>query len=1231
MCVSTILCTYDLLAMNNWQPLFNSNPLCLTEHLKKPYFQYDNKEKEITNIIFDNSADLIWASDTYGRISSYTSSMTPYSRYTGHIGAVPVQDAIPFKDVGILSISEDSLHLSNKKGVTIFNLTSVDIPGFSGLRTMCLGGRNANTMHDEKLYLAGINSNSSTSGILQLDLNKPMVSMGSLGSKVSNNVTSSLTPNSTTSIDMFSSTSSQTEIISYSSKIKKIVADDKFICIARQSGVIDLLDPNSNTIVKSFPQSHSGMISSIDSKHFTLATTGKSKRFNSLISDPFVNLYDLRAMKQLSPVSFSKSTNNINSGADFVQFHPLFPTVIIVASENGSFDFIDLSNPTLRVQYLHPCKSSIRNFKISPNGDHIAFLTNEMELDMWNRTNGSVYFNNSPDLLDYPDYIEDGPPPENLSIINEDNTINMTPLSSIGMPYYTEKLLSSWSQTIFRSAGSIPYNIDKGTPSNLSIGSSVNPAGSSSSSSAFSFSTSPSQPQTSSSSSSENQPFPLIRYNKSKYGPRNEINQYFSIKDIQKKRSSIVPDDALEYKPKNREIPPAFSKLLINQNKFGSDGLDYKLFNNTKKYSGLEPDYKFNYTNAIIQLYRFIPEFSYFLISSLKNENLQRDNLLIELGYLYDMFLHQTPEENNTSRSTNFQMALQSAYKNSKAGSSNKFFNENVLLQGLKNLGFENSNVYNECEFDEQQQQQQQVIDECDKLFIKPIQEFNSFLLHQLILDELKINSNTMTIEETFGFHEETTVNSTCSHYKKQSMIVPTLKVLSPTRNGNKGYYGHHHKKLNNQTILPYIEQSMKWNKRISSVCDVCNKKELVTYEKTIKNLPPVFSLELIFSENEWSTIKNVRDWLSKEFYALIFNEKCILKTSPKEYLKYNIPIFKYELSGFVCSITDFYGESRSVTYVKIFDEESKKFKWYLFNDYLVEEVDEEEALNVTYWWKKVEIATYCDSEELRKPHFEKVNDKKRRMININDGLLYKDYFINGQKNELTAQYELLTKEEAPKPGTLVAIDAEFVVLSKALEEIDCMGRKNIIRPTETALARLSVIRGEEGPKYGVPFIDDYIRIDEPIVDYLTRYSGIKPGDLDYKKSDKALVSREATYRKVWLLLQLGCVFVGHGLSNDFKHININVPKEQIRDTSIYFLKGKRYLSLRYLAHALLDRNVQEGNHDSIEDAHTALILYKKYLNLKENGTLEHVLDVIYEEGRASNYKVPSELERPIL
>jgi len=102
------------------------------------------------------------------------------------------------------------------------------------------------------------------------------------------------------------------------------------------------------------------------------------------------------------------------------------------------------------------------------------------------------------------------------------------------------------------------------------------------------------------------------------------------------------------------------------------------------------------------------------------------------------------------------------------------------------------------------------------------------------------------------------------------------------------------------------------------------------------------------------------------------------------------------------------------------------------------------------------------------------------------------------------------------------------------------------------SLARVSVLRGS-GPSKGVPFIDDHIHTSETIVDYLTEYSGIKrkyhplhkvssqillAGDLDPSRSRYTLTPLKIVYKKLRLLVDRGCIFIGHGLSKDFRIIS---------------------------------------------------------------------------------------------
>lgn len=69
---------------------------------------------------------------------------------------------------------------------------------------------------------------------------------------------------------------------------------------------------------------------------------------------------------------------------------------------------------------------------------------------------------------------------------------------------------------------------------------------------------------------------------------------------------------------------------------------------------------------------------------------------------------------------------------------------------------------------------------------------------------------------------------------------------------------------------------------------------------------------------------------------------------------------------------------------------------------------------------------------------------------------------------------------------------------------------------------------------------------------------------------------------------------------------------------------------MKFLAWYLLNENVQVATHDSIEDARTALLLYQKYLELKEAGTLQDTLKDIYDKGNSLGFRPPQPTGVPL-
>ncbi|EOD47422.1 putative pab-dependent poly -specific ribonuclease subunit pan2 protein [Neofusicoccum parvum UCRNP2] len=426
-------------------------------------------------------------------------------------------------------------------------------------------------------------------------------------------------------------------------------------------------------------------------------------------------------------------------------------------------------------------------------------------------------------------------------------------------------------------------------------------------------------------------------------------------------------------------------------------------------------------------------------------------------------------------------------------------------------------------------------------------------------------------------------------------------------------------------TFSQILKASVERQDQNRGWCDRCKRYQQLAARKTIQNVPPILMINAAIHSHEAKQLWATPNWLPEKI-GIIVNQGqffCYEGQDLEHHLRRNFyDIQVYELVGVVADINS--GENQKSHLVSMINvapssrTDETETKWHLFNDFLVRPVTKEEALRFEPNWKLPSVLTY---ESVKASHH--IDDSWKE--NLDTSLLYRTWGPNESDN---LEYKPLHPNEHPGPGWPVAIDAEFVSLQREEIEISASGQRETIRPSRLGLARVSVLRGGDGEDEGKPFIDDYIAITEPIVDYLTLFSGISPGDLDRATSKHALVGLKVAYKKLWLLLNLGCLFIGHGLPKDFRTINIHVPKAQVVDTvDLYYIPARqRKLSLRFLAWIVLEEDIQQDTHDSVEDARTALKLWQHWRAVEDGegkAVCDEMVKDIYKRGWEVGFKVP--------
>lgn len=951
--------------------------------------------------------------------------------------------------------------------------------------------------------------------------------------------------------------------VAVSSPITHVVKSARFVCTGTAQGSIQLRDPRTLAAEHQLTAHHGGLID-MQAEGNLVYSIGWTLRQGHRVPEPMIKVHDVRSLQALVPVPMTAP-----GGPAFLAIHPKRASILAVASPQAQFQVVDTHDPGQSQFYMLPSASYITSLAFSSSSEALAFGESDGSVRLWTNDTKAVHtsmpvrFNTYPTKpVQLPDRVT---PPPRIDW-QED-----TPLSCIGMPHYTSRLLSAMDADEYWSHGTPLLTMPDG-----------------------------------------HEMSETHQARRALPGPRNQLTGTDDLTQRYERTGKLKRDALLRLRGHRNErkvplarlpsmestaMPSYYRFLTIHYSKFGVEDFDFKSYNPTP-VSGLETNIGCAYANAYLQALHYALPLRAFAKCHCKMACKEVACLLCEAGFLFRML---EDAKGTNCQATNLLRAL-------------------ARDPTARSLGLLDD-------------------DHSKGSYSQLVQHLNHFFLGEVSQNALRTGASLALPTEAFALcanpaaytqHTHSTCG-VCGYRSARQHLVHVVELVYPP-----------HGSPPIRDVAQLLHPSFAREAMARGKCRQCHAAHAP--HSTFRTLPSTDALPAVLSINAGvHSSDQLAHWIGHEgrpalspymvlrvFHGRVHAEAATEAVDDPE-------AAMYVLRSFVVQVQGVHDAPHLCTYVRgaVADEPDQ---WHLLNDFLVRPVAESEVLHfgstwkvpAVLYWERIDRATEAHAAHLR---------QATDALPLDTSLLTQDTNMAQHRSAALIRHRVLSPEELPKPGTLVAIDTEFVALALEDVEISSDGTRAVVEPSRLALARVSVLRGG-GDDEGEPFIDDHVFVKEPVVDYLTQYSGIQPGDLDPTTTRATLVPHKFAYKKLRLLVDLGCRFIGHGLAKDFRIINLYVPPSQVIDTVTLFhsTAHPRNLSLRFLSWFLLKRDIQSGlvlptkgaakdevheGHDSIEDADAALQLYRCYEIFQRDDRLEDVLEDLYEVGARVHWRPP--------